>query len=30
MARVKLKNQVVAVASDMPYDRTYRGYASAE
>ena len=26
----KLKNQVVAVAKDMPISRTYRGNASAE
>lgn len=30
MANTKLKNHVVAVASDMPYARTYSGYASAE
>lgn len=28
--RIKLKNQVVAVASDIPIGRMYRGYASAE
>lgn len=26
----KLKNHVVAVASAIPYERTYSGYASAE
>jgi hypothetical protein len=30
IARIKLKNHVVAVARDMPYDLTYSGYASAE
>jgi hypothetical protein len=28
--RIKLKNHVVAVASDMPMGRMYSGYASAE